>query len=132
MGQSGVITVKDNRPVNLDMTTIKLPLPALVSILTRATGVFLFVGMAVFLYVLDASLASEQSFNELKLDLASPLYKFVLWAIVAGLIYHAASGIKHLFGDAGVGETLEGGILGAKIVVAVAAVLIIVAGIWIW
>ena len=114
------------------MTTIKLPLPALVSILTRASGVFLFVGMAVLIYALDASLASEESFNALKLELASPLYKVVIWVIVAALIYHAASGIKHLFGDAGVGETLEGGILGAKIVVAVAAILIVIAGIWIW
>lgn len=124
--------VKDNRPVNLDMTTIRLPLPAVVSILTRASGVFLFVGMAVLIWALDASLASESSFNELKETLGSPLAKLVLWAIVAGLIYHAAAGIKHLVADAGIGETLEGGLLGARITLAVAIILILLAGVWIW
>jgi succinate dehydrogenase / fumarate reductase cytochrome b subunit len=124
--------VNDNRPVNLDMTTIRLPLPALVSILTRASGVFIFAGMAVFIWALDASLSSEASFNELKQTLASPLSKFVIWAIVSGLIYHAAAGIKHLVADVGIGETLEGGLLGAKITMLISIVLILMAGMWIW
>jgi succinate dehydrogenase / fumarate reductase cytochrome b subunit len=114
------------------MTTITLPLPGLVSILTRITGVGLFIGMAIFLYLLDASLASEASFNELKHTLASPFVKFIVWGIVSLLIYHAAAGIKHLVADAGIGETLEGGILGARITIAVSVVLIVLAGIWIW
>ena len=114
------------------MLTIWLPLPGWVSILTRATGVFIFVGMAVFLYALDMSLASEASFNELKALLAAPLSKFVMWAIVSGLIYHEAAGVKHLVGDAGIGETLEGGVLGAKITIAASIILIALAGVWIW
>lgn len=114
------------------MTTIRLPLPAVVSILTRASGVFLFVAMAFMLYALDASLASEAGFEDIKAVLSSPLAKLVLWAIVAGIIYHAAAGIKHLVADFGVGETLEGGILGSKITMGVSVVLIILAGLWIW
>jgi succinate dehydrogenase / fumarate reductase cytochrome b subunit len=34
--------------------------------------------------------------------------------------------------DLGVGETMEGGTLGAKVVLAVSAVLIVLAGVWIW
>jgi succinate dehydrogenase / fumarate reductase cytochrome b subunit len=34
--------------------------------------------------------------------------------------------------DFGVGETLEGGRLGAKIVLVVAVVLILLAGVWVW
>ncbi len=123
--------MKDNRPVNLDITSW-LPLPAIVSILTRASGLFIFVGMAVLIYALDASLASEASFNELKHTLDSSLSKFVLWAIVSGLIYHAAAGVKHMVGEAGIGETLEGGLLAARITVVVSAVLILMAGMWIW
>ena len=114
------------------MTTIRLPLPAIVSILTRASGVFLFIGMAVLLYALDASLASEASFNEVKQALATPLVKLVIWAVVAGLIYHAAAGIKHLVADLGVGETLEGGITGSRITLVVSIVFILLAGVWIW
>jgi succinate dehydrogenase / fumarate reductase, cytochrome b subunit len=56
----------------------------------------------------------------------------VLWAIVAGLLYHLVAGIKHLFMDVGIGETLEGGRLGARLVVFVSAILIVAAGVWIW
>ena len=127
-----LIIVKDNRPVNLDMTTIRLPLPAVVSILTRASGVFIFAGMAVMIWLLDMSLASEAEFMRAQELVSSPLVKLVVWAIVSGVIYHALAGIKHLVADFGYGETLEGGILGARLVVVLAALLIAVAGVWIW
>ncbi len=124
--------MNDNRPVNLDLGTIKLPLPALVSITTRVTGVALFVATGILLYLLDGSLASEASFNETRELLGSGFAKLVIFAIVAALIYHAAAGVKHIVNDLGMGETLEGGILGSKITIAVSVVLIILAGLWIW
>jgi len=48
------------------------------------------------------------------------------------LIFHIAAGCKHLLMDMGIGETLEGGQLGAKIVLGLSVVLIIAAGVWIW
>jgi len=125
-------TVKDNRPVNLDIGTIKLPITSYVSILHRASGVFIFVGFALLVWMLEASLASEASFNELKEYMMAPLAKFVIWTIIAGLIYHTVVGVKHLIMDMGFGETLEGGVLGAQISLVVSAVLIAVAGYWIW
>jgi succinate dehydrogenase / fumarate reductase cytochrome b subunit len=114
------------------MTTIRLPLPAVVSILTRASGVFIFAGMAVMIWLLDMSLASEAEFMRAQELMSSPLAKLVVWAIVSGVIYHALAGIKHLVADFGYGETLEGGILGARLVVVLSALLIAVAGVWIW
>ena len=92
----------------------------------------LFLGLVVLLYGLDMSLASEESFEELKACLASPLAKLVIWGLLSALLYHLVAGIRHLFMDAGVGETLEGGKLGSKIVIAVAVVLIVLAGVWVW
>jgi succinate dehydrogenase / fumarate reductase cytochrome b subunit len=112
--------------------TAWLPLPAIVSILTRASGVFIFLGMAVLLWLLDLSLSSEAGFAEAQQVLTSPMVKLVVWAIVSGLIYHALAGIKHLVGDFGVGETLEGGLLGARLVLVCSAILIALAGVWIW
>ena len=80
----------------------------------------------------DASLASPESFASLQDCLGSPLAKLVIWAVVAGLIYHSVAGVKHLVMDLGVGETMEGGTLGAKVVLVVSAVLIVLAGVWIW
>jgi len=111
---------------------MRLPITAWVSIAHRASGVFLFAGMAVLIWALDASLASPESFDSLQECLGSPLVKLVIWAVVAGLIYHAAAGVKHLIMDFGIGETMEGGILGARIVIAVSVVLILLAGVWIW
>jgi succinate dehydrogenase / fumarate reductase cytochrome b subunit len=124
--------VKDKRPVNLDIGTMRLPITAWASITHRASGVFLFAGMAVLIWALDASLASPESFASLQECLANPLFKLVIWAVVSGLIYHSLAGVKHLIADFGIGETMEGGILGARIVFGLSAVLILLAGIWIW
>jgi len=111
---------------------MRLPITAWTSIAHRASGVFLFAGIAVLIWALDASLASPESFARLQDCLASPLAKLVIWAVVAGLIYHSVAGVKHLIMDLGVGETMEGGTLGAKIVLGVSIVLILRAGVWIW
>lgn len=107
-------------------------MPAIVSILTRASGVFIFLGMAVMLWLLDMSLTSETEFELVLVMLSSPVAKLVIWAILAGVIYHALAGLKHLVADFGYGETLEGGILGARLVVVLSFVLIALAGVWIW
>ena len=111
---------------------MRLPITAWTSIAHRASGVFLFAGIAVLIWALDASLASPESFARLQDHLASPLAKLVIWAVVAGLIYHSIAGVKHLIMDLGIGETMEGGTLGSKIVVGVSIVLILLAGVWIW
>lgn len=111
---------------------MRLPITAWTSITHRASGVFIFAGMAVLIWALDASLKSPESFAALQTSLSSPLCKFVIWAVVSGLIYHSVAGIKHLIMDAGIGETMEGGILGSRIVIASSVVLILLAGIWIW
>lgn len=127
-----VSKVKDTRPVNLDIGTMRLPITAWASITHRASGVFLFVGMAVLIWMLDASLRSPESFDQMVGVLTSPLAKLVLWAIFAGMMYHTVAGIKHLVEDFGIGETMEGGVLGARIVFVVSAVLIVLGGLWIW
>ncbi|MCX2976565.1 succinate dehydrogenase, cytochrome b556 subunit [Candidatus Marimicrobium litorale] len=124
--------MKDNRPVNLDIGSMRLPITAWASITHRASGVFLFAGMAVLLWGLDLSLASEETFATLKEGLAHPLTKVVLWAILSGLIYHSLAGVKHLIMDFGIGETMEGGIIGVKILVSISLILIGLAGVWIW
>jgi len=111
---------------------MRLPITAWTSITHRASGVFLFVGMAFLIWALDASLASPESFAGLQECLATPLAKLVLWAVAAGLIYHSVAGVRHLIMDLGIGETMEGGTRGAQIVFAVSIVLIILAGVWIW
>lgn len=120
------------RPVNLDIGTISLPITAYASILHRVSGVFIVAGVAVLLWLLDSSLASEESFAAVKGIATSFICKLIVWAVAAGLIYHTVAGVKHLIMDLGYGETMEGGIRGAKIVFGVSIVLIVLVGAWIW
>ena len=94
----------EKRPVNLDLGTIKLPITSYVSILHRVSGVITFFTLAVFLWMLDISLASEQSFNDLAAMFASPICQFIIWGSLAALAYHAVAGIRHMIMDFGVGE----------------------------
>ncbi|WP_298633788.1 succinate dehydrogenase, cytochrome b556 subunit [uncultured Umboniibacter sp.] len=121
-----------NRPVNLDISTLKLPITAYASILHRISGVFLLLGVAVLLWMLDTSLSSQEGFNQVKECLSSPVAKAVLWFVLVGLGYHMIAGVRHLLMDLGLGETLEGGRLGARIVIVLAIVQAIFVGIWLW
>lgn len=125
-------TSRDTRPVNLDLGTIDLPVTAYASITHRVTGVLMFFASFLLLWALDLSLASEASFNSLGDLLSSPLAKGVSWAIASILTYHALAGIKHLIMDAGIGETMRGGVLGARIVFVSAAIIAVVWGLLIW
>lgn len=121
------------RPVNLDLSTIKFPITAIVSITHRITGVVLLGGILVLMWMLDASLTSEESFNELRQLIANPLAKVVLWGVLSALAYHLVMGIRHMFMDLGIGESLKGGQTGAKLALALAIVLILAAAGWlIW
>jgi succinate dehydrogenase / fumarate reductase cytochrome b subunit len=124
--------VNSNRPKNLDLTTIELPLPAKASILHRVSGFALFFAVAFMLCALGSSLESEQSFAELKDTLNGGLAKFITWGILSALGYHVVAGVKHLLMDMGIGETKESGRTGAIITLIAGAVVIILAGVWVW
>ena len=122
--------MRDQRPVNLDIATMRLPVTAYASILHRASGVFNFIGVALLLWALDASLSGPDGFAAVQAQLQAPLMKGVLWLVLAGLIYHTVAGVKHLVQDFGVGETLEGGKLAAQATLIIAALAAVLAGVW--
>jgi len=124
--------VKDNRPVNLDIGTIRLPVTAYVSITHRVSGVIMVVASFILLWALDASLSGPSGFEAIADLLASPIVKFIAWGIATALLYHSVAGVRHLIMDFGVGETLEGGILGARLVFAITVLGAIILGVALW
>jgi succinate dehydrogenase / fumarate reductase cytochrome b subunit len=60
------------------------------------------------------------------------IVQIIIWLSLAALIYHLVAGLRHLVMDYGYGETLSGGILGAKLVLVFSAILMLVAGLWLW
>ncbi len=124
--------VKDTRPVNLDLTTVKFPLPAITSILHRISGVALFFGIGVVLYLLQLSLESEAGFERVTELLRATPVKLMVWLILAGLLYHLIAGIKHLLMDWGLGESREGALRGAQVTLILALVAAVLSWGMIW
>jgi len=119
------------RPVNLNLMTIRFPLPAIVSILHRVSGVILFLFIPIGLWVLDYSLTPD-GFEAMHDWQANFFAKFIIWAVLAAFLYHFVAGIRHLLMDVHIGTTLQGARLSAKLVFIFSIVLIILAGIWLW
>ncbi len=127
--------MKKNRPGNISlatMATLKWPITSLSSILHRVSGVLLFLAVPFCLLALEKSLSSQADFNQVKMMLEGDIAKFVVWAILVMLSYHIIAGVRHLLMDAGIGESLEGGILGSKLVIFLGVVSAIGLGVWIW
>lgn len=102
---------KDNRPVNLNLLTISLPIIGVTSILHRISGLAVFFSFPLIVWVFSISLKSENSFSMLSgLFQSSFLFKAITFLILVGFSYHLLAGFKKLISDAfGVGETLESG-----------------------
>ncbi|MAD58084.1 MAG: succinate dehydrogenase, cytochrome b556 subunit [Porticoccus sp.] len=120
------------RPVNLDIGTIQLPVTAYVSILHRVSGVVLFGAVGLFLWILDSSLSTEQDFISIKEFMNNFVVQIIIWLSLAALVYHLVAGLRHLIMDYGYGETLSGGVLGAKLVLVISGILMLLAGFWLW
>ena len=121
------------RPVNLDLGTIALPITSYVSILHRASGVIMFFAVAVLLWLLESSLASEASFNELSNLFNNPLCQVIVWGTLAALAYHSVAGMRHMVMDFGVGEdSFQAGRLSAWVALALAAVVIALITFWVF
>ena len=121
-----VRNVKKQRPVNLDLQTIR-------SILHRVSGVITFVAVGILLWLLGTSLSSPEGFLTAASIMDSFFVKFIMWGILTALAYHAVVGIRHLLMDFGyLEETLESGTRSAKISFVITVVLSLLAGVLVW
>ncbi|GGE69317.1 succinate dehydrogenase cytochrome b556 subunit [Shewanella carassii] len=124
--------VKKQRPVHLDLQTIRFPATAIVSILHRVSGVIMLFAVGILLWLLNASLASAESFQGVQSLLDNLVMKFILWGILTALVYHLLGGLRHLVMDTGRWEELASGNASAKAVFVLTAVFSVLAGIWVW
>jgi succinate dehydrogenase / fumarate reductase cytochrome b subunit len=123
---------RDSRPVNLDIATIKLPITAWASISHRLSGVALFFASFLLVWALDLSLSSAGGFAAVADCLQSTAGRAIVWLIAVALSYHALAGVKHLIMDMGIGETMSGGVLGARLVFAATTLAAVYWGMLIW
>lgn len=131
-GPDGQVTVKKQRPVNLDLSTISMPATAKASILHRITGVALFFALTFVIWAWSESLSSPEGFEFVKSLFSGFVAKFIAWGTVTVLAYHIIGGIRHIIMDMGYWEELESGNSSATISLVLWAVAAVMAGVWIW
>jgi succinate dehydrogenase cytochrome b subunit len=119
------------RPKNLNLFTIHFPIPAIVSILHRLSGVALFVFIPLFIWLFAYSLTND-GFSVLQDWFEEPFIKGVIWLAFLPICFHLVAGIRHLLMDIHVGEQLALGRLNAILTFVVVIALMILIGIWLW
>lgn len=112
-------------PVSPHLQIYRLPLTALVSIAHRITGVILFAGGLLLVWVLAGAAESAEAYQSIMLHLVSWYGQVFLLGFVFSLYLHFCNGVRHLFWDVGYGFELETVDLTAKLAIAVAIVLTI-------
>lgn len=121
------------RPVYLDLTAIRLPLPAFVSILHRATGAALFLfGIPFVLWVVQRALGSPDAWAATRATLALPVSKLVLIGLAWGYFYHFLAGLRHLAMDLHVGGDLPSARRSAAIVLVLSLLVALAFAVVLW
>lgn len=116
------------RPLSPHLQVYRLPLPAVMSITHRMTGVILASGTVLLTAWLVALAYGPQSFALAMMVVGNPLGQLVLFGYSAALFYHMCNGIRHLNWDRGQGLEIEQVYRSGKITIAVA--LILTAALW--
>ncbi len=91
------------RPLSPHLQVYKPQITTFTSIVHRATGVALAVGMLLMTWWLVAAASSEQAFATVQYFIGSPLGLLFLFGWTLSLVYHLLNGVRHLAWDAGFG-----------------------------
>ena len=89
------------RPLSPHLQVWRWHVTMVCSILTRATGIALYLGALILAGWALALALGPGAYAAYKHALGSPLGKVVLFGLTASLFYHLAAGVRHLVWDAG-------------------------------
>ncbi len=121
-----------SRPKNLNLMTIRLPLPALISILHRLSGLLLFLVLPVLLWLWQLSLNSAEGYAAVSQLLHHPIVKLTLLLLMWAFLHHACAGLRHLALNARLGLKLPIARASSIGVLAISSLLTLYAGICLW
>ena len=120
------------RPKHLALHKIKLPLPGIVSILHRISGLLLFFALPALLLLLQYSLTSIETYTELMSVLAHPLAKLLLLGLLWAFLHHLCAGLRYLAIDFHLVRDLARARNSSRLVVAASLALTIFLGMKLW
>jgi succinate dehydrogenase / fumarate reductase cytochrome b subunit len=124
--------MEKTRPKHLDLLTIRLPLPGWVSILHRVSGAGMFFLLPLLLWLLDNSLHSRSTFNNLLELVAQPWLKLILFGTIWAFLHHLCAGLRYLALDMNWGTELASARASSKWVLGVSLLLTVALGAALW
>lgn len=98
---------QQSRPTSPHVQIYRLPLTALFSITHRMTGVALFFGALLLIWILTSVAAGAESYAALHTHLSAWYGQLILFGFTFALYFHLCHGVRHLLWDMGWGFDLE-------------------------
>ena len=95
------------RPLSPHIQIYRPQITSVLSILHRATGIFLCFGAVVFAWWVIALALGPEPYAAVRSALGSWLGRLLLFAWTFSFFYHLCNGVRHLFWDAGIGFELR-------------------------
>ena len=120
------------RPKYLNLLQIRMPVPAVVSIMHRISGAALFLVLPALLAWWQCSLSSPDTFDASKSFTAMPLVKIGILLLVWGYLHHLCAGVRHLASDIDLGTELKSARFSSWLVLAVSIALTLLIAVRIW
>ena len=120
------------RPKHLALHLIKLPLPGIVSILHRVSGLMLFCALPLLLLMLQYSLKSIETYTQLAEILGNPYIKIMLIGLLWAFLHHFCAGLRYLAVDLHLVRNLAQARSSSKVVIVASLALTIFLGVKLW
>ena len=124
--------IASQRPKYLDLLKIRLPLPALVSVLHRISGTALFVFAWALLYLLQENLRSPESHVYFQALIGHWLVKLFLIGMLWSFLHHFFAGLRYLLLDIHVADDLGATRAMSWAVLIASLVLTAILGVMLW
>ena len=86
-----------------DLVHYRLPVPGIVSILHRISGMLIFLMLPLLLWLFDLSLSSDRSFDRLVEVCSGTPARLVLLGLGWALLHHVCAGVRFLLLDVHIG-----------------------------
>ena len=124
--------MQKKRPVHLALHKIRLPLPGVISIFHRISGLLLFLALPLVLVLLQGSLRSAESYSDLMGFLGMPLAKIGMLGLLWALLFHTCAGLRYLAIDTHLLNNLRQARESSRVVLAASVLLTLLIGVRLW
>ncbi len=124
--------IKPQRPLSPHLQVYKPQISSVLSILHRATGVFLSIGSLVLAVWLYAAAYSPDCFADMQSFFGNVFGQMLLVGWSGAFYYHLCNGVRHLFWDMGKGFSIPAMTKSGYAVLGAAAIMTLVSWVSVW